>query len=148
MVSAIFSFLAAGEQADAADNAAELSARASAQAVAEQRRQFDLGRSDMEPWRLTGQNALTQYAALYGVSGRDTDDNREFLDEQYQTGTEQYLNPAYGAGPPDSTFGNFRSGGSVADTRYWGPGGSIIDTDVPQYLTRPTYGTRQVKNEA
>jgi len=47
-------------QADAAGNAADTQAQSSAEAIAEQRRQFDLTRSDYAPYREAGANALGQ----------------------------------------------------------------------------------------
>lgn len=127
------SLLAGGAQADAAGDAAALSAAATREAVAENRRQFELSREDLAPYRDTGVNALSQYAALYGISDRSADEP-QFLDEQFQTGTEQYLNPAYTAA--QGGFGGYRTGDAI-------PAPS-----APQYLTRPTYSTRQVENEA
>lgn len=54
-------------QSNAAKNAANASQAATDQAIAEQRRQYDLSRSDMQPWLSTGQGALGQLAALYGI---------------------------------------------------------------------------------
>ena len=59
--------LAGGAQADAASQAAALQAEATRESVGEQRRQFNLLRGDLAPYRETGQNALAQYAALYGI---------------------------------------------------------------------------------
>ena len=49
---------AAGAQTDAARYAGDLQAQATADQVAEQRRQYDLTRSDLAPWRQAGQQAL------------------------------------------------------------------------------------------
>ena len=59
--------LAGGAQADAASEAAALQAQATRESVGEQRRQFNLLRGDLAPYRETGANALAQYAALYGI---------------------------------------------------------------------------------
>lgn len=61
---------AGGAQADAARDAAGLQAEATRLSVREQRRQFDLARGDLAPYRETGATALQQYGALYGV-GRE-----------------------------------------------------------------------------
>ena len=62
--------LAGGAQADAAQEAAGLQAEATRLSVEEQRRQFNLMRLDLAPYRETGATALAQYGALYGV-GRE-----------------------------------------------------------------------------
>ncbi len=61
------SYFAAKEQADAADNAADLQARATRTAVEENRRQYEQTREDFAPWRETGQVALGEYGRLFGV---------------------------------------------------------------------------------
>lgn len=69
-VSAGGSYLASRTQAKSADRAAGLQAQAAADATAESRRQFDMARADLAPYRETGQTALSEYGALFGV-GRD-----------------------------------------------------------------------------
>ncbi len=64
------SMMGASKQAGAMGDAAALQAEATRLSVAESRRQYDLFRSDLAPYRETGETALGQYAALYGV-GRD-----------------------------------------------------------------------------
>lgn len=63
--------LAGGEQADAANRTADLQAEATRLSVAEQRRQFDLFRGDLAPYRDIGVSALNEYGRLYGI-GRET----------------------------------------------------------------------------
>lgn len=50
----------ANAQADAARDAANATANATAESVAESRRQYDLARADMTPWRESGVNALAK----------------------------------------------------------------------------------------
>lgn len=52
-----------------ADRAADAQVRASEAAVAEQRRQYDLSREDLAPYRQVGTGALNQLAAQFGVPG-------------------------------------------------------------------------------
>jgi hypothetical protein len=59
--------MAAGEQADGARDAAGISAGATRQSVAEQRRQYDQSRADLAPYRDFGTNALAEYSALFGI---------------------------------------------------------------------------------
>ena len=58
---------AANTQANAANSAAQLEAQAAQQATAEQRRQYDLSRSDLTPWRSTGSAALDQLSLMTGI---------------------------------------------------------------------------------
>ncbi len=135
------SLLAGGAQSDAAGNASSLVAQATQDAIAEQRRQFDLAYGDLEPYRNVGQNALGQYAALWGIGTSDPNDNPEFLDEQYQTGTESYWTGggggAYTGANLDVSQSDLIGGGGLVSLGGGGGGG---------WGTRPTYGTRQVEN--
>lgn len=58
---------AANTQANAANSAAQLEAQAAQRALEEQRRQFDLSRSDLAPWRSTGSAALDQLSLMTGI---------------------------------------------------------------------------------
>lgn len=55
-------------QSSAAKKAANASQQATDAAVAEQRRQYDLSRQDMQPWLTTGNSALNTLAGLYGLN--------------------------------------------------------------------------------
>lgn len=48
--------------------AADAASSASAASLAEQRRQYDLSRSDMQPWLTAGGGAIGQLSRLYGLS--------------------------------------------------------------------------------
>ena len=56
-------------QGNAAGKAADAQLQASREATALQREMWETGRTDMEPWRRTGQNALALYAAELGMGG-------------------------------------------------------------------------------
>jgi len=58
---------AANTQANAANSAAQLEAQAAQRALDEQRRQYDLSRSDLAPWRSTGSAALDQLSLMTGI---------------------------------------------------------------------------------
>lgn len=59
-------------QSDSASDAVDAQSRATDAAIGENRRQFDLTRSDYAPYRTVGTNALRRLAALYGLdSGAD-----------------------------------------------------------------------------
>lgn len=63
------SLLGAGMQSGAAKDAAKTQSDATDAAVAEQRRQFDATRADMQPWMTSGRNALRKLDALLGTTG-------------------------------------------------------------------------------
>ncbi len=54
---------------NASDNAADAANAGSAAGIGEQRRQFDLTRSDYAPYRNVGYGALAQLAQAYGIPG-------------------------------------------------------------------------------
>ncbi len=58
--------LLAGE---ASKNAAKTSANASKEAIAEQRRQFDIGQENLKPWQKAGEEALGRYEGFLGKQG-------------------------------------------------------------------------------
>jgi len=58
---------AANTQASAANSAAQLEAQAAQRALEEQKRQFDLSRSDLAPWKNTGNAALDQLSLMTGI---------------------------------------------------------------------------------
>ena len=55
--------------ADAAEDAANIQSGATREGIAEQRRQFDLSRADLEPWRTAGGSAITRLSQLMGLGG-------------------------------------------------------------------------------
>lgn len=55
-------------QSNAAKNAANASQQATDATIAEQRRQFDIGQQNTQPWLTTGNSALNQLAGLYGLN--------------------------------------------------------------------------------
>jgi hypothetical protein len=57
---------AASAQAGAADYAAQLQKQAADQALAENRRQFDIGQQNLSPWLSSGRNALSTMSYLMG----------------------------------------------------------------------------------
>ncbi len=56
-------------QADAAEDASRAQQESSREALDEQRRQFDLNRSDLAPWRDAGGAAITTLRDLLGIGG-------------------------------------------------------------------------------
>ena len=65
-ISAAASVFGASMQADAAEDAASMQAEAAANSIAEQRRQFDLARQDLAPFRVAGTNALADLMRGFG----------------------------------------------------------------------------------
>ncbi len=51
----------------ATGKAADATAASSAAAIAEQRRQFDIGQANQQPWLVTGTSALNKLGAMYGL---------------------------------------------------------------------------------
>jgi hypothetical protein len=61
--------IGAGSQIISGNKAAKAQQQASAASVGEQRREYDLARDDLAPWRTTGASALSRLASMYGVGG-------------------------------------------------------------------------------
>jgi hypothetical protein len=70
--------------ADAAEDAANSQANSAANATAEQRRQFDLAREDLAPYRETGGLALNRLAQLTGLKPGETPAQYQAQDPGYQ----------------------------------------------------------------
>lgn len=71
--------------ANAAENAAHMQSEASAAATAEQRRQYDITRSDMAPWMGAGSDAIGRIRALLGL-GADTGGDFGSLNRRFTIG--------------------------------------------------------------
>lgn len=63
--------IGAGASIVSGNKAAKAQKNAAAQQVAESRRQYDLTRSDFEPWREAGNGALSKLEMLYGLKPAD-----------------------------------------------------------------------------
>lgn len=74
---------AANVQADAARDA-------QGTATAEQRRQFDLARSDSAPWRAAGASALDKLSRLYGLNTQSQTQTPEYTPESYDPATNSF----------------------------------------------------------
>lgn len=91
---------------NSASDAADAQAGASAASIAEQRRQYDLTRSDYAPYRTIGTNALRRLGALYGVGGgsgggsggMSENEIRQMLTSQYTSGGTPGTPVRYGGG--------------------------------------------------
>jgi hypothetical protein len=78
--------IGSGIQSNAASNAVDAQARGTEAAIAEQRRQFDLQRSDGTPYREAGVNALSQFQTLNNTPTTAAD---VMQDPGYQFGIDQ-----------------------------------------------------------
>lgn len=77
-------------QGDAAESASNAQSQGTAAAVAEQRRQYNLNRADLQPYRQVGGQAVTRLGQLLGL-GDGTDPSK------LATGPIAYGSPAYKA---------------------------------------------------
>ena len=93
----------------AASDAADAQAAGTAAATAENRRQFDLTRSDYAPGRNIGNNALRRLAALYGLS-----DNTTGGAAQSEADIRAMLTPQYTRAATPATYGVVGQGGRDA----------------------------------
>ena len=80
VIGGVGSYLSGREQARGAERAGDLMAQASREATAESRRQYDIGRADLAPYRETGATALGEYGRLYGVGREGLIDPSEMED--------------------------------------------------------------------
>lgn len=62
------SAIGSSAQSKAAGKAANASQQAADATIAEQRRQFDIGQQNQQPWLTAGNSALNQLAGLYGLN--------------------------------------------------------------------------------
>lgn len=141
-------YLTSRMSGDAAERAASAEERAAQLAIDEQRRQFDLSRSDMAPWLETGRGALNQLAASFGLggaggggspsgpidpmsglpmggqalqagSGGQPDFSAFYASPDYQFALDQGVQATSRAG---SAMGNLRSGNTLAALTQYGQG--------------------------
>ena len=68
-VAAIGAVVGAVATSKASKKAAKAQQYAADQEVAERRRQYDLTRSDLAPWRTAGSAAIDKLSAVYGLNG-------------------------------------------------------------------------------
>lgn len=83
-VAAVVGAYGANEQKKAGEAAADAQSDASAAAIAEQRRQFDLTRQDNMPWLETGQWALGRYKDVMNGDYTDFYNSPDYLATQQQ----------------------------------------------------------------
>lgn len=133
------SMMAADTQAGAAENAAGMQAQATAMSVQEQRRQFDLMRSDMAPYRETGASALQQYGALYGVgqNGPLSQEEMKAAQDRFMTTPGYEFRMGEGVKALDRSAaarGGLRSGGYGRELTRYGQG--VASAEFENYANR------------
>jgi len=107
---------------DAIDKASGLQADANSQALAEMKRQFDIGQSNLQPWLSSGKTALGQLGALTAPNGELNKpfDMNQFHDDagyRFRLGEgEQATNRAAAA------RGGFNSGRTLKELQRWSQG--------------------------
>lgn len=69
-VAAVGSVIGAVASSKASKKAAKAQTQAAELAIAEQRRQYDLTRTDLAPWRTAGTAAIDKLSAVYGLNGK------------------------------------------------------------------------------
>lgn len=79
-LSGLSSVMGGSAQRKAANKAAQAQVEAARMATEEQRRQYDLTRSDLAPWMGAGKNALYAYEDLIGLPSSSGDPNRTPMD--------------------------------------------------------------------
>jgi hypothetical protein len=113
--------------ADSADDAADSQTAAANAATAEERRQFNLNRKDLAPYRDAGSSAVTSLMKMMGLGGGGTIDEN---DPRYQAIKQQVTAQI------DAEHQK-RYGMSVFDPRSWqSTGQSNIDEDVTRESRR------------
>lgn len=89
-------------QADAADDASHAQTQATENATSENRRQFNISRSDIQPWMSSGKSALNSLGVGLGLPGSGQQAARQWAKEfylpkirQHMADTGQYLDPGW-----------------------------------------------------
>lgn len=101
-----------------ADRAADASAQGAQQAIAEQRRQYDLTRQDQQPWMQAGQNALAQ---LQDPNAFQQSPGFNFLQQQGMQGIERSAAARGGAASGNAlkALAQFNTGLAQQDYGNW-----------------------------
>lgn len=74
------SLLGSAMQGDATDKAVDAQTKGAAEAIGEQRRQFDLNRTDLAPWRSAGGAAVSKLAGKLGLESKGVFDQAGYDD--------------------------------------------------------------------
>lgn len=134
VVSGGLAYMGAQDQAGAAGEAGRMSYQAQMASIAEQRRQYDQSRTDLAPYRESGQTAMGEYGALYGV-GRDgliSAEERDAARGRFQT------SPGYQFASEEGQKAVARAG--AASGRYNSGAGAKAMTRFSQGLANQEFG--------
>jgi hypothetical protein len=148
---------AAGQQADAANNAANLQNQATQQATAENARQFDIGQTNLAPWLSAGQRALASQQSLMGLGSEGTP---TFDQAGYDAAMAKYNTPTTAQGngliralniiPGQPTSGTMPTRDQFT-TQTWNPsasGDTLAELQKdPGYQFRLTEGQNALNNK-
>lgn len=151
--------IGANAQNKAAKQSAAASQAATDQTIAEQRRQFDIGQQNQQPWLTTGNSALSQLAGLYGLntqSGGANASTYAFLQANPQA--KAAIDAGHYGGPDDynASVNRFRNEyGNAPDIRNPGvgtaqsgqaqqvPGVTAGGSNFGSFFASPDYQFRQ-----
>lgn len=92
LISAGASILSGVMGSRSADKASDAQSASSAAAIAEQKRQFDLARSDSAPWRQAGSSAITRMGDLLGLGPNASAEGYGDLNQRFTVG-DFYADP-------------------------------------------------------
>lgn len=131
-------------QKNAAKSAANASQAATDQTIAEQRRQFDIGQQNIQPWLTTGTSALNRLAGLYGLSTAANQTN--FNEGAYLAANPDVAAAIQAGGFGGSALNHFNEYGRNENR----PGASVNNAQVSgaptamdSFFTSPDYQFRQ-----
>ena len=132
LIGAVGSSIAAGKQADAIENAAQLSSNATLAAQQLQKQMYDQTRADQTPWRTTGGAALNQLSYEMGLPTNQASTTPALSDSDLRA---KFL-PQY---TKQATSGVFGNSGGVDEQGLQ----KAIDDYKAQNATTPFVGTGQ-----
>lgn len=136
--------IGANAQNKAAKQGAQASQQATDATIAEQRRQFDIGQANQQPWLNVGTGALGQLASLYGLSTGMTPTTGQGASSGYNAGLPatakmlsqggmDFSNGSYGYANPNSSP-------QVGTTQ---AGATPVASGMAGFFTSPDYNFRQ-----
>lgn len=137
--------IGANAQNKASKQAANASQQASDQAIAEQRRQYDLSRGDNAPWLQAGQGALAQLSQLYGLGGQ----GGQQAGQGFNWNSYLQANPDVQQAIAGGAFGGEGGLAGAAQRHYQeygqteGRAGPAVSTNLDPFFASPDYQFRQ-----
>jgi len=135
LISGAASYFGGREQSRAAKEAGALQAAAMDRATAEQRRQYDVSRADLAPYREAGTTAMGEYGRLFGVGREGLLDEGEMIDARRRF----QATPGYQFRMSEGQKAVQRAG--AAGGRYHSGAGAKALTRFSQGLASQEFGT-------